>query len=83
MTVDMKSKAESTREARTDREDEVSATMNFAARRKTLAAKLMRIAMFTTRELDSNWFTEVGRSADSSSKETRLDDGAENSDGRR
>ena len=82
MTVDMKSNAESTRDAKTDREEDVRVTMNFAARRKTFAAKLTKIAMFTMRELDSNWVDPEGRSADSSSKETLLEEGAEKSDGR-
>lgn len=77
----MKSRAESTREARTEREEEVRATMNLAARRKTFAAKLMKIARFTMREWDSNWVVVEGRRADSSSKETLLEDGAENRDG--
>lgn len=82
MTVDMKSNTESTRDAKTDREEEVRATMNFAARRKTFAVKLTKIAMFTMRELDSNWIVVEGRSAVSSSKETLLEEGAEKSDGR-
>ena len=54
MRVDMKSNAESTRDAKMDREEDVRVTMTLATRRKTFAAKLTKIAMFTMRELDSN-----------------------------
>ena len=83
MTVDMKSRAESTKDANTERDEEVSVTMNLAIRSKTLAAKLTKIAMFTIRDLDPMWDSECeGRRADSSSKETLLEEGAENRDGR-
>jgi hypothetical protein len=83
MTVDVKSRAESTRDAKTERDEEVKATMNFAMRRKTFAAKLMKIATFTMREFDLACVSSgEGSRADSSSKETLLEDGVENSDGR-
>ena len=82
MTVDVKSRPESTREASTERDEEVRVTMNFAMRSKTLAAKLTRMAMFTMRECGPVCASGKGSRGVSSSKETRLEDGAENRDGR-
>jgi len=82
MTVDVKSRPESTREASTERDEEVRVTMNFAMSRRTLAAKLTRIAMFTMREWAPVCASGKGSRGVSSSKETRLEDGAENRDGR-
>jgi hypothetical protein len=56
MAVDMKSRAESTREASTESEDDVNATMSLAMRRKTFAAKFTKMAMATTRV----WPLELG-----------------------
>jgi hypothetical protein len=82
MTVEVKSSAESTREASTERDEEVRVTMIFATRSKTLAAKLTRIAMFTIRECGPVCASGKGSRGVSSSKETLLEDGAENRDGR-
>jgi len=82
MTVDVKSRPESTSEASTERDEEVRVTMNFAMSRRTLAAKLTRIAMFTMREWGAVCASGKGSRGVSSSKETLLEDGAENRDGR-
>lgn len=50
ITVDKKSRTESTREARTEREEDVNATTIFATNRNTLAMKLTKIARFTIGE---------------------------------
>lgn len=83
MTVDVKSSAESTKEANTERDEEVRVTMILAMRSKMLAAKLTLMARFTIRELVSLWASEwEGRRADSSSNETLREEGAEKRDGR-
>lgn len=48
MTVDRKSRTESTKDARTEREDDDKVTIILATRRNTFAMKFMKIANFTT-----------------------------------
>ena len=77
----MKSNAESTKDAKTDSEEDVRVTMILAMRRNTLAAKLMSIATLTIPEeslfvLGYNCST-CGSNADSSSKETLRDGGCD------
>lgn len=79
----MKSRIESTREARTEREEDVNVTMTFATRRSKLAMKLTRIAKFTIGEpvsVDKGSRESSGRRAVSSSIETRRDGGCDQVD---
>ena len=55
IAADIKSRAESTREANTDKEDEVSVTIIFATSRKTLAAKFTKMAMLIMRNASGLW----------------------------
>jgi hypothetical protein len=71
MIVDVKSRIESTRDARTEREDELKVTMILATSRKTFARKLISNAKFTILELMPSPAPRI--SADSSSKETARD----------
>lgn len=83
MTVDMKSSTESTRDANTDKEDEVKATNILATSRNTFARKLMKTATATIRSglYSVRW---SGNRNDSSSKEGRPEGGPDrNPDGRR
>jgi hypothetical protein len=78
MTVLMKSNAESISDASTEREDEVSVTIILATSNNTFAVKLMRIAKFTIPDPTSalgRRLSTWGSRADSSSKETLLEEG--------
>ena len=81
MTVDMKSRAESTSDAITDNDDDVKATIHLAISRNTFAAKLINMARLTIREFEPSGLSS-GSSADSSLNETRREGGCENIDGR-
>jgi hypothetical protein len=48
MRVDRKSRTESTKDARTEREEDVKVTIIFATRRNIFAMKFMKIANFTS-----------------------------------
>ena len=58
ITVDVKSRIESTRDARTESDDDVIATMSLAISRNTLAAKFTYIAR-TILEEDSSLISSV------------------------
>ena len=73
MIVDAKSRTESTRDARTERDEEVKATISLATRRRTFARKLMRIAQLTIDDDSSSTSSSIGKSGVSSSKVTALE----------
>ena len=78
----MKSRAESTKDARTDNDEDVKVTMIFATSSNTFAMKLTNMARLTIRDRFSRG-SSSGRREDSSLKETRRDGGNKNSEGRR
>jgi len=75
----VKSNAESTKDAKTDNEDDVSVTMILAMSRNTLAVKLMKMATLTIRDESLSGLgwrcSTCGSRADSSSKDSLRDDG--------
>lgn len=64
ITVEAKSRMESTKDARTERDDDVNVTIIFAINRNMLAMKFMKIARVTMLDVAES---EVGRAAVSSS----------------
>ena len=77
MIVEVKSRNESTREAKTDNEEDVNVTIILAISSSTFAIKLTNIATFTILEdeLISGEAPCIGRSGLSSSKETLREGG--------
>jgi len=76
MTVEAKSRTESTRDASTERDEEVNATISLAIRRRTFARKLMRIAQLTIDDDSSSANSSIGNNGVSSSKVTALEGAA-------
>jgi len=75
ITVDKKSRIESSKDAKTDKDEEVSATITLAISRKTFAKKFIKIAMFTILDELGRVENSSGNNDDSSSNETLLEGG--------
>jgi hypothetical protein len=78
----MKSRIESTKDANTEREEDVNVTIILAIKRNTFAIKFTKIAKFTIGVKLSKSEKSPGRRADSSSNDGRREGGWEYMDGR-